>query len=157
MNDLRFWLDFTKISQKGSILYTPLRFQSYKEYKEMHYQYDEMNCRRVITCRNWKVYSSTSNEVTDTGVFLSISVGDNLIYESGQGVIATKNGSETASYTSIDIRNNTNYHGSAIYRTNSTGELSFLNNTLVYTRVRQMIVEILCLKNGIGGLNYLPG
>jgi hypothetical protein len=63
-------------------------------------------------------------------VFLSISVGDILIYEPGQGVIATKDGSETASYTSIHIGNSTNYQGAAIYRTNSTGELSFLNNTL---------------------------
>jgi hypothetical protein len=69
-------------------------------------------------------------EVTDTGEFLSISIGDNLIFEPGQGVIATKDGSETASYSSIDIGNSTDYQGASIYNTNSTGQLSFLNNTM---------------------------
>ena len=50
-------------------------------------------------------------EVTDTGEFLSISKGDNLIIEPGQGVIATKDGSETATYNSIDVGNSTNYQG----------------------------------------------
>ena len=69
-------------------------------------------------------------EVTDTGEFLSISKGDNLIIEPGQGVIATKDGSETAIYTSIDIGNSTNYQGASVYSTNSTGKLSFLNNIM---------------------------
>ena len=69
-------------------------------------------------------------EVTDTGEFLSISIGNNLVFEPGRGVIATKDGSETASYDSIDIGNSTNYQGASIYRTNSTGVLSFLNNTM---------------------------
>ena len=42
-------------------------------------------------------------EVTDTGEFVSIAKGDNLLYEQGQGVIATKDGSETANYTFIDV------------------------------------------------------
>ncbi|MGB8134047.1 MAG: hypothetical protein WCE99_07630, partial [Nitrososphaeraceae archaeon] len=67
-------------------------------------------------------------EVTDTGEFLSISKGDNLIIEPGQGVIATKDGSETAIYTSLDVGNSTNYQGASVYSTNSTGKLSFLNN-----------------------------
>ena len=78
------------------------------------------------------LYTFTANgtmngniEVTDTGEFLSISVGDDLIYEPGQGVIATKDGSETASYTYIVIGNSTDYRGSALYSTNSTGKLSF--------------------------------
>ncbi|RPJ25633.1 MAG: hypothetical protein EHM25_13155 [Nitrosopumilales archaeon] len=69
-------------------------------------------------------------EVTDTGEFLSISKGDNLIIEPGQGVIATKDGSETAIYTSIDVGNSTNYQGASVYSTNSTGKLSFLNNIM---------------------------
>jgi hypothetical protein len=83
------------------------------------------------------LYTFTANgtmngniEVTDTGEFLSISVGDNIIFEPGQGVIATKDGSETASYSSIDIGNSTDYQGASIYNTNSTGQLSFLNNTM---------------------------
>ncbi|MDW0209621.1 MAG: hypothetical protein QOC42_07470, partial [Nitrososphaeraceae archaeon] len=50
-------------------------------------------------------------EVTDTGKFESLSKGDNLIIEPGQGVIATKDGSETAIYTSLDVGNSTNYQG----------------------------------------------
>lgn len=86
---------------------------------------------------NVALYSFTANgtingniEVTDTGEFLSISIGDNLVFEPGQGVIATKDGSETANYSSIDIGNSTNYQGASIYSTNSTGVLSFLNNTM---------------------------
>jgi hypothetical protein len=69
-------------------------------------------------------------EVTDTGEFLSISKGDNFIYEPGNGVIMTKDGSETANYTSIDVGNSTDYQGASAYSTNSTGKLSFLNNIL---------------------------
>ena len=69
-------------------------------------------------------------EVTDTGEFLSISKGDNFIYEPGKGVITTKDGSETANYTSIDVGNSTDYQGASAYSTNSTGKLSFLNNIL---------------------------
>jgi hypothetical protein len=69
-------------------------------------------------------------EVTDTGEFVSISKGDNLLYEQGQGVIAIKDGSETANYTFIDVANGTDYQGAATYSTNSTGELAFLNNIL---------------------------
>jgi hypothetical protein len=69
-------------------------------------------------------------EVTDTGEFLSVSVGDNLLYEQGQGIITNRDGSETASYSFIDIGNSTDYQGVSIYNTNSTGQLSFLNNTI---------------------------
>ena len=51
---------------------------------------------------NITLYTFTGNgtingniDVTDAGEFLSISKGDNLIIEPGQGVIATKDGSET--------------------------------------------------------------
>ena len=82
-------------------------------------------------------YTFTSNgtmngniEVTDTGEFVSVSKGNNLIYEQGQGVITTKDGSETANYTFIDVGNSTDYQGASAYSTNSTGKLSFLNNIL---------------------------
>ena len=52
-------------------------------------------------------YTFTSNgtmngniEVTDTGEYVSVSKGNNLVFDKGQGVIKTKDGSETANYTS---------------------------------------------------------
>jgi hypothetical protein len=69
-------------------------------------------------------------EVTDTGEFLSIPIGDDLTFDPGKGVITTKDGSETANYTSIDVGNNTDYQGASAYTTNSTGQLSFLNGIL---------------------------
>ena len=68
-------------------------------------------------------------EVTDTGEFVSVSKGDNL-FEQGKGVIKTKDGSETANYTLIDVFNGTDFQGASAYSTNSTGKLSFLNNVL---------------------------
>jgi hypothetical protein len=69
-------------------------------------------------------------EVTITGEFVSVSKGNNLTFEQGQGVITTKDGSETANYTFIDVFNGTDLQGASAYSTNSTGELSFLNNIL---------------------------
>jgi hypothetical protein len=69
-------------------------------------------------------------EVTDTGEFVSVSKGNGLLYEQGQGVITTKDGSETANYTFIDVVNGTDYQGASAYSTNSTGKLAFLNNIL---------------------------
>jgi hypothetical protein len=68
-------------------------------------------------------------EVTDTGEFVTVSKGDNLALDLGQGVITTKDG-ETANYTSIDVFNGTDFQGASAYSSNSTGELSFLNNML---------------------------
>jgi hypothetical protein len=68
-------------------------------------------------------------EVTNTGKLVSVSKG-NLSFEQGQGVIATKDGSETANYTLIDVFNGTDLLGAQAYSTNSTGGLSFLNNIL---------------------------
>jgi hypothetical protein len=68
-------------------------------------------------------------EVTDTGEFVSISKGDNLS-TTKDGVITTKDGSETVNYTSINVGNFTDYQGASAYSTNSTGKLSFLNNML---------------------------
>jgi hypothetical protein len=69
-------------------------------------------------------------EVTDTGEFVSISKGNNQSFDQGQGVITTKDGSETANYTWIDVFNGTDFQGAAAYSTNSTGKLSFLDNIL---------------------------
>ena len=68
-------------------------------------------------------------EVTDTGEFVSVSK-NNLIFDQGQGVIKTKDGSETANYTLIDVGNYSDYQGASAYSTNSTGKLSFLNNII---------------------------
>ena len=69
-------------------------------------------------------------EVIYTGEFLSISKGDDLLYEPGKGVRTTKDGSESANYTSMDVGNSTDYQGASAYSTNSTGKLAFLNNIL---------------------------
>jgi hypothetical protein len=69
-------------------------------------------------------------EVTNTGEFASVSKGDNLALEQGQGVITTKDGRETANYTFIDVSNGTNGQGASAYSTNSTGDLSSLNNLM---------------------------
>ena len=50
-------------------------------------------------------------EVIDTGEFLSISKGNNLIFDQGRGVITTKGGSGTTNYTFIDVGNGTEYQG----------------------------------------------
>jgi hypothetical protein len=68
-------------------------------------------------------------EVTDTGEFVSVSKGNNLT-TTKNGVITTKDGSERANYTSIDVGNYTDYQGASAYSTNSTGKLSFLNNMM---------------------------
>ena len=70
-------------------------------------------------------------EVTNTGEYVSISKGNNLVYDQGHGVIKTKDGSETANYTFIEVGNGTAYQGASVYSTNSTGKLSFLDNILV--------------------------
>ena len=69
-------------------------------------------------------------EVTNTGEYVSVSKGNNLVFDQGQGVIKTKDGSETANYTFIEVGNGTAYQGASAYSTNSTGKLSFLNNML---------------------------
>jgi hypothetical protein len=69
-------------------------------------------------------------EVTDTGEYVSVSKGNNLAYEQGHGVIKTKDSSETANYTFIDVGNATDFQGASAYNTNPTGKLSFLNNIM---------------------------
>jgi hypothetical protein len=70
-------------------------------------------------------------EVTDTGEFVCVSKGNNLIFDQGDGVITTKDGSEKASYTFIEVGNGTDYQGASAYSTNSTGKLAFLNNIVL--------------------------
>jgi hypothetical protein len=69
-------------------------------------------------------------EVTDTGELVSVSKGNDIIFDLGHGVIKTKDGSEMANYTFMDVGNSTDYQGASAYSTNSTGKLSFLNNIL---------------------------
>ena len=70
-------------------------------------------------------------EVTDTGEYVSIAKGNNHTFDQGQGVIKTKDGSETANYTFVEVANGTEYKGASVYNTNSTGKLSFLDNAVV--------------------------
>ena len=74
-----------------------------------------------------------SIEVTNTGSYVSTSIGNNFAINEGQGVISTKDGNETASYSLIGTDNVTQdgkvtFRGSVAYSTNSTANLSVLNN-----------------------------
>ena len=69
-------------------------------------------------------------EVTTKGDYVSVSKGNNFFYEQGQAVVMTKDGSEMANQTFIDVVNGTDYQGAAAWNTNSIGDLSFLNNML---------------------------
>jgi hypothetical protein len=71
--------------------------------------------------------------VTNTGSYVSTSIGNNFATNEGQGVISTKDGSETAGYSLIGTDNVTQdgkvtFRGSVAYSTNSTANLSVLNN-----------------------------
>jgi hypothetical protein len=87
---------------------------------------------------NTTQYTFTSNgtlngniEYNKKGEYVSISKGNNLTFDQGKGLITTKDGSETANYTFIEVGNGTDYQGASVYSTNSTGKLSFLNNIVV--------------------------
>jgi hypothetical protein len=74
-------------------------------------------------------------EITDSGEYVSVSKGNNLSFDLGHGIISTKDGSETANYTLIEVDNVTQegkleFQGATAYSTNSTGKLSFLNNMM---------------------------
>jgi hypothetical protein len=74
-------------------------------------------------------------EITDTGKYVAISKGNNVTLDLGQGVIATRDGSEMANYTLIEVDNVTQdgrleFRGAVVYSTNSTGNLSFLDNAV---------------------------
>jgi hypothetical protein len=86
---------------------------------------------------NRSTYTFTSNgtmkgniEYSKAGEYVSVSKGNNQTFDQGHGVIKTKDG-ETANYTFIEVFNGTDYQGASAYSTNSTGELSFLDNILV--------------------------
>jgi len=70
-------------------------------------------------------------EYSKAGEYVSISKGSNMTFDQGHGVLTTKDGSETANYTFIEVSNGTAYQGASAYSTNSTGKLSSLNNILV--------------------------
>jgi hypothetical protein len=70
-------------------------------------------------------------EYNKAGEYISVSKGNNMTFDQGHGVIKTKDGSETANYTFIEVGNGTAYQGASVYSTNSTGKLSFLDNILV--------------------------
>lgn len=70
-------------------------------------------------------------EYSKKGEYISVSKGNNVTFDQGKGVISTKDGSESANYTFIEVGNGTDYHGASVYSTNSTGKLSFLNNVVV--------------------------
>jgi hypothetical protein len=74
-------------------------------------------------------------EVTNTGEYVSISKGNNLVFDQGKGVIKTKDGSEIANHTFIEVGNGTDFQGASAFSTNSTGKLAFLNNILVIYKI----------------------
>jgi len=93
---------------------------------------------------NMTQYTFTSNgtmngdiEYHKTGEYISVSKGNNLTFDRGQGVMTTNDGSETANYTFIEVFNGTAYQGASAYSTNSTGELSVLNNALVIYKIEE--------------------
>jgi hypothetical protein len=76
-------------------------------------------------------------EYSKTGEYVSVSKGNNQTFDQGKGVMTTKDGSETANYTFINVSNRTAFQGASAYSTNSTGELSVLNNTLVIWKLAE--------------------
>src|SRR5918994_6867881 len=86
---------------------------------------------------NRSTYTFTSNgtmkgniEYSKAGEFVSVSKGNNQTFDQGHGVITTKDG-ETANYTFIEVGNGTAYQGASVYSTNSSGNLSILDNIVV--------------------------
>jgi hypothetical protein len=87
-------------------------------------------------------YTFTSNgtmngniEYSKAGEYVSVSKGNNLTFGQGHAVMKTKDGSETANYTFVEVGNGTAYQGASAYSTNSTGKLSSLNNILVIYKI----------------------
>jgi hypothetical protein len=81
-------------------------------------------------------------EVTNTGDFVSVSKGNKGTSAQGQGVVTTKDGSEKANYTFLQVGKTTEdgkpvLRGSAVWSTDSKGKLSFLDNMLSF-----FIVEV---------------
>ena len=85
-------------------------------------------------------------EVTNTGEYVGVSKGNDLALDTGQAVVTTNDGSEMANYTLVEVGpyrasfeagNATTFVGAAAWNTNSTGELSFLNNALTIYKLDQ--------------------
>ena len=74
-------------------------------------------------------------EVTNTGEYVSVSKGNNLVFDQGKGIIKTTDGSEIANHTFIEVGNGTDFQGASAFSTNSTGKLSFLDNILVIYKI----------------------
>ena len=74
-------------------------------------------------------------EYNKAGEYISVSKGNNMTFDQGTGVLTTKDGSETANYTFVEVFNGTAYQGASAYSTNSTGKLSVLNNALVIYKI----------------------
>ena len=78
-------------------------------------------------------------EVTNSGDIVSLSKGNKGISAQGQGVVTTKDGSEKANYTFLQIGKTITKDGKSILRgvgsasgTDSTGKLAFLDNMLSF-------------------------
>ena len=79
-------------------------------------------------------------EVTNTGDFVSVSKGNKGTSAQGQGVVTTKDGKEKANYTFLQVGKTTSKDGkpvlrgvgSAVWSTDSTGRLAFLDNMLSF-------------------------
>ena len=74
-------------------------------------------------------------EVTNTGDFVSMPKGNKGTQAQGQGVVTTKDGSEKANYTFLQVGKTTKegkpvLRGCAVWSTDSTGKLAFLDNML---------------------------
>lgn len=83
-------------------------------------------------------------EVTNTGELVSVSRANKGTSAQGQGVVTTKDGSEKASYTFLQGGKTTEdgkqlLRGCAIWSTDSTGRLAFLDNkfSFVTTEIDQ--------------------
>ena len=79
-------------------------------------------------------------EVTNTGDFVSVSKGNKGTSAQGQGVVTTKDGSEKANYTFIQVGKTTEEGkpvvcGCAVWSTDSTGKLAFLDNMLSFFKI----------------------
>jgi len=79
-------------------------------------------------------------EVTNSGDFVTVSKGNKGTLAQGQGVVTTKDGSEKANYTFLQVGKTTTKDGkpilrgvgSAVWSTDSTGRLAFLDNMLSF-------------------------
>ena len=63
-----------------------------------------------------------------------------MTYAQGQGNITTKQGNETASYTFLAVGNmidgnKSEYRGSSVFNTTSTGKMVFINNLVSVFKV----------------------